>query len=233
VPAPKRVLDLGCGPGTLTVTLAQRWPAATVLGVDSSADMIAAASELAQPGRVDFEVADLSRWRPAGPVDLVVANAVLQWVPGHLRLLPTIAGWVAPAGALAFQVPDNFDEPSHTIIGELRRSPRWRERLAPDDGDEIRVERPRAYLDALVAADLEPDVWQSEYLHVLDGDDAVLEWVKGTALRPVLDLLADDKAATAEFLAECGARLRDAYPRRSYGTVMPFRRTFAVGHRPA
>jgi trans-aconitate 2-methyltransferase len=229
---PDRVVDVGCGPGSLTRSLADRWPDATVTGVDSSADMIAAAEPLAIPGRLEFVRADLRDWRPAAPVDLVVANAVLQWVPGHLGLIADLAGWLAPGGALAFQVPDNFDQPSHTIIRDLRQSPTWRDRLGADADRTIGVERPAAYLSTLVEAGLEPDVWQSEYFHVLTGEDAVLEWIKGTALRPVLDALAGDETATASFLAECAERLRAAYPSEAYGTVFPFRRTFAVGHRP-
>jgi trans-aconitate 2-methyltransferase len=230
VEAPRTVVDIGCGPGSLTRSLADRLPSATITGVDSSPDMIAAAAEFAVPGRVEFVCADLASWRPPAPVDVVVGNAVLQWVPGHVDLLADLAGWLAPGGTLAFQVPDNFAEPSHTIIRDLRISPRWRDRLADGADRAAGVETPATYLEALVAAGLEPDVWQTTYLHVLPGDDAVLEWIKGTALRPVLDALADDPAATQEFLDACGAKLRAAYPKRSYGTVFEFRRTFAVGH---
>jgi trans-aconitate 2-methyltransferase len=230
---PARVVDAGCGPGSLSVQLTERWPQARVIGLDSSVDMIGAAESRTVPGRLEFVRADLREWRPAKPVDVVVANAVLQWIPGHLDLIAVMAGWLNPGGALAFQVPDNFDEPSHTIVHDLRTSPKWRDRLAEGADRGIGVERPRAYLTALVDAGLEPDVWQAEYLHVLAGDDAVLEWIKGTALRPVLDALAGDRAATTEFLGECGAKLRVAYPQQEFGTVFPFRRTFAVGHRPA
>ena len=233
VERPARVVDAGCGPGSLTALLAERWPQARVIGLDSSVDMIGVAEARAVPGRLEFVRADLRDWRPAKPVDVVVANAVLQWIPDHLDLIAVMAGWLNPGGALAFQVPDNFDEPSHTLVRDLRKSPTWRDRLAEGADRRIGVERPQTYLTALVDAGLEPDVWQAEYLHVLAGDNAVLEWVKGTALRPVLDALAGDRAATAEFLAECGAQLREAYPQQEFGTVFPFRRTFAVGHRPA
>jgi trans-aconitate 2-methyltransferase len=230
VDAPGCVVDIGCGPGTLTRTLADRWPHALVTGVDSSPDMIAAAAAMQLPGRVEFVQADLRDWLPDAAVDVVVANAVLQWVPGHLDLLDTIAGWLAPGGALAFQVPDNFTEPSHTIVRHLRCSPRWRDRLAEDADRTVAVERPEAYLDALADAGLEPDVWQTSYLHLLQGDDAALQWIKGTALRPVLDALADDPEATQGFLDECGGLLREVYPSTPRGTLFPFRRSFAVGH---
>lgn len=226
---PGYVVDLGCGPGPLTAGLATRWPSARVVGVDSSADMVAAAAEHAVPGRVEFVQGDAADWQPDGPVDVVVANALFQWVPGHLPLLATVARWLAPGGWFAFQVPDNFTEPSHTILRDLRLSARWRDRLGAGADRGAGVERPEAYLRALLDAGLDADVWQTSYLHVLTGDDPVLEWVKGTALRPVLSVL--DGAEREEFLADYGARLRAAYPPQPFGTVFPFRRTFAVGHR--
>jgi trans-aconitate 2-methyltransferase len=230
---PRRVVDLGCGPGALTSTLAARWPNATITGVDSSVHMIKAAREYAAPGRLEFVHGDIRRWKPPGTVDLVVANAVLHWVPDHLDLVGDIAAWLAPAGALAFQVPDNFAAPSHLIIHELRVSPTWRDRLAAGADDDAAVESPATYLTALAEAGLVPDVWQTEYLHLLPADNAVLEWIKGTALRPVLDALAGDPSATQRFLDDCGASLLEAYPPGPYGTVFPFRRTFAIGRRPA
>ena len=226
-----RVVDLGCGPGSLTRTLADRWPSATVTGVDSSTDMIAAAAAHAVPDRVDFRQADVAHWRPDGPVDVVVSNALLQWVPGHLRLVAEIAGWLSPGGAFAFQVPDNFSNPSHVIIREICGEPRWREVFGGLADRTLAVERPETYLNALGDAGLAPDVWRTTYLHLLDGEDAVFEWVKGTALRPMLDALSGDEAATAEFSDQCRVRLRAAYPAGPHGTVFPFPRIFAVGHR--
>jgi trans-aconitate 2-methyltransferase len=227
---PRRVVDLGCGSGELTASLLDRWPTARVIGVDSSADMVAAAAAHAVDGRLSFVQADAAAWQPEEPVDVVVSNALLQWMPGHLALLPDIAGWLTASGWLAFQVPDNFDAPSHTLLRDLRSSPRWRDRLGAGADRGAAVERPETYLRALQAAGLEVDVWQTTYLHVLVGTDPVLEWVKGTALRPVLSVL--DEAEQREFLAEYGAQLRSAYPVSENGsTVFPFRRTFAVGHR--
>lgn len=228
--SPSYVVDLGCGPGQLTADLLRRWPQARVVGVDSSADMVEAAAEHAVAGRLEFVSGDARTWRPDRPVDVIVANAVFQWVPGHVDLLPAIAGWLAPGGWLAFQVPDNFTEPSHTLLSDVRLSPRWRERLGADADRGAAVERPERYLGALVEAGLVPDVWQTTYLHVLAGEDPVLEWVKGTALRPVLTALTGDDERQ-EFLADYGALLREAYPAQPWGTVFPFRRTFVVGHR--
>jgi trans-aconitate 2-methyltransferase len=227
---PRRVVDLGCGTGSLTRTLTQRWPGASVIGVDSSAEMINAAAPSPDLDRLTYVCADLRGWEPGEPADVVLANAVFQWVPGHLELLARISSWLAPGGTLAFQVPDNFSEPSHVVIRELRTSPKWRDRLGADADRGAAVERPEAYVEALSAAGLDPDVWQTTYLHLLPGDDPVLEWVKGTALRPVLTALADDEQATTEFLEECGAALRAKYVKGSTGTVFPFRRTFAVGN---
>ncbi|MGN6475341.1 MAG: methyltransferase domain-containing protein [Mycobacteriales bacterium] len=233
--APSRVVDLGCGPGTLTRTLGQRWPDADVVGVDSSQEMIATAESEAGFARLTYVCADLRSWLPSDipngdAPDVVMANAVLQWVPDHVELIETIAGWLAPCGTFAFQVPANFDSPSHTVIRELREAPQWRDRVGTDANREAAVETPETYLEALAAAGLEPDVWQTTYLHRLTGDDPVLEWVKGTALRPVLTVLADDAEATSAFVGECAAGLRAAYPVGADGTtVFPFRRTFAVG----
>jgi trans-aconitate 2-methyltransferase len=202
--------------------------------------MISRAESEVALNRLSYVCADLRSWLPAEsaspepPPDVVVANAVLQWVPDHLDLIETIAGWIAPGGSFAFQVPANFDSPSHLVIRELRQSAQWRDRVGVDANREAAVEPPETYLDALAAAGLQPDVWQTTYLHLLVGDDAVLEWVKGTALRPVLTALADDPDATNAFLAVCGDALRQAYPPRADGTtVFPFRRTFAVGARNA
>jgi trans-aconitate 2-methyltransferase len=230
VAQPSYVVDLGCGPGPLTAALLDRWPSARVLGVDSSAEMVAAAAEHSVPGRLDFVEGDLADWHTNQPVDVVIANAALHWVPEHLGLIERFAAWLAPGGALAFQVPDNFGEPSHTLLRDLRQSTRWKGRLEAGADRSAGVERPEAYLDAIVAAGLAPDVWQTSYLHVLQGEDAVLEWVKGTALRPVLSAL--QPAEQAGFVAEYAAVLRDAYPPQSFGTVFPFRRTFAVGLKP-
>lgn len=229
VAVPNRVVDLGCGPGNLTRYLVDRWPDARITGVDSSPDMVRDAQHHAIDGRLDFVRGDVRTWAPDGPVDVVVANAVLQWVPGHLDVIATVADWLAPGGAFAFQVPDNFTFPAHLVIRELRQSATWRDRLGAGADRESAVESPEVYLEAMEAAGLRPDIWQTTYFHVLTGENPVLEWVKGTALRPVLTALADDPAATAAFLAECGAMLAKSYPDRPHGAIFPFRRIFAVG----
>jgi trans-aconitate 2-methyltransferase len=226
---PAYVVDVGCGPGGLTERLATRWPGAEVVGVDSSAEMIARATPRAREG-LRFVEADLRDWQPERPVDVLVSNATLQWVPDHLAQLPRLAAMLAPGGWLALQLPGNFDAPSHTELAALRRSPRWRERLA-GLAERAAVHEPETYLATLAAAGLVVDVWETTYLQVLPGEDAVLEWMKGTGLRPTLELLTDAEAA--EFVADYGARLRAAYPRQPFGTVLPYRRIFGVGHRSA
>ena len=226
---PRSIVDLGCGPGNLTASLAERWPGATVIGVDSSPAMIEQARPRTLAGRLEFVLGDLVDWEPAGPIDLLVSNAALQWVPGHRRLLPRFAAMLAPSGVLAFQVPGNFAEASHTIVGELCRSENWRERLGVGNGGPraAMVAEPVDYLRDLVAARLQPRVWETTYLHVLTGADPVLEWMKGTALRPILTRLQPDEQA--DFCAELAPLLAAAYPPDTFGTVLPFRRIFAVG----
>ncbi|MBB3676785.1 trans-aconitate 2-methyltransferase [Modestobacter versicolor] len=231
---PRVVVDLGCGDGSVTATLAQRWPDAAVTGVDSSPSMLAAAQAYAVPGRLRFTPGDLREWRAAEPVDVLVSNAALHWVPGHGPLLSRWAGELAPEGWLAVQVPGNQEAPTHALLAALVGSPRWAARLAPGDDavlDPAAVLTPAGYLDVLTGAGLVADVWETTYLHVLTGEDPVLRWVSGTVLRPVLARLSPPDAD--ELTTEYSAALRAAYPRQDDGTtVLPFRRVFAVGHRP-
>lgn len=226
---PKLVLDLGCGPGELTATLAGRWPDAEVIGVDSSAAMIETARSSAQrEERPSFVLGDVRDWEPAGPADVLVSNAVLQWLPDQLDVLARWTGFLADDGWIAVQLPGNFDQPAHVIMRELARSARWRPLL---DGVTLnrQATSPADYLDLLTGAGLQTDAWETTYLYVLSGDNPVLEWYKGSGLRPVIDALPADLAD--EFLAEYGTRMREAYPARAYGTVLPFRRVFAVARR--
>ena len=233
--APGCVVDLGCGPGQLTAALADRWPEADVAGIDSSAEMIEAADKLlagraaaGAAGRLAFRIGDVGDWKPDRQVDVIVSNAVLQWVPSHLDLLPRWADELAPDGWLAFQLPGNFDQPSHAILRELATSNRWRDQLAGVQLNRQAAD-PALYVDLLAARGLEVDAWETTYLHVLTGPDPVTEWYKGTGLRPVLSRLGE--ADAAEFLAAYGAKAREAYPAAGYGTVLPFRRVFVVAHK--
>ena len=224
-----RIVDLGCGPGNMTAALAERFPAARVVGIDSSPEMIAAAQRYAGD-RIGFALGDLREWRPEEPVDLIISNAVLQWVPRHTELFE---GWLSslrPGGVLAFQMP----VPASTEpIRMVAQRPQWTARLssalsAVGPRGANPVHHPETYVDELARMGCAVDAWETTYYHVLGGADPVLEWLRGTGLRPYLDALADDPAARDAFEAEVRHALREAYPAQSYGTVLPFHRIFVV-----
>ncbi|WP_199711063.1 methyltransferase domain-containing protein [Tessaracoccus antarcticus] len=223
--SPGTVVDIGCGSGELTISLAQRWPMAKLLGVDSSAEMIGRAPVHKS---ASFQVRAAQDVNAIG-VDVLISNAALQWVPQHTELLSRWAEELNDGGWIAIQVPANFDAPSHKLMRELAASPRWRDQLHGVLRDAQAVAEPDTYLDLLTAQGLHTNVWQTQYLHVLSGADPVLEWVRGTGLRPVLHTLNRDEAD--EFSDEYAALLRQAYPVRSYGTVFPFLRTFVVAQK--
>jgi trans-aconitate 2-methyltransferase len=252
VAAPGYVADLGCGPGERTADLAARWPGAVIEGIDSSEQMIAEARRMVQDqgrshaGRAGeaggalelteraaaprFSVGDLAGWSPDRPVDVIFSNAALQWVPGHQRLLPRWVEALAPGGRLAFSMPGNFEGPSHVVLRELCGSPRWRDLVGRTVRHNV-VAAPADYLGLLSGLGCDVDAWETTYLQVLPGADPVVEWMKGTALRPVLDALPGE-GEREEFLEELAARLREPYPQGPYGTVFPFRRIFVVAGRP-
>jgi trans-aconitate 2-methyltransferase len=235
---PRLVVDLGCGPGELTLGLAQRWPNARVVGVDSSPDMLARARELDGDGRVEWVEAAAEDWDPTesgGSVDVLVTNATLQWVPSHLRLIPSWVAALAPGGTFAMQVPSNFDAPSHRLMREVAARHARADDLRPGLARAQAVAQPQTYAALLLDLTPDVDVWQTTYEHVLaaepDGPHPVLEWVRGTGLRPVLGAL-DDKERE-DFLADYEKELEAAYPRKAYGVIFPFTRTFAVARTPA
>lgn len=229
---PRHVADLGCGPGTLTRTLAERWPTARVVGVDSSAPMVERASALTGE-RLTFRLADLRDWvaeavRERTAYDVVVSNATLQWVPDHLRLLPDLVGILGEGGWLAVQIPGNHDAPLHTILRQLARQEPYAAHAA-EVSDRFTLPGPEDYLRLLAGLGCEVDAWETTYLQVLHGEDPVFEWISGTGARPVLQALPD--GLREEFGREYRARLREAYPAQPFGTVLPFRRVFAVARR--
>jgi trans-aconitate 2-methyltransferase len=222
---PRRVVDLGCGPGNLTETLRARWPKAAIEALDSSPEMV----EEATKRGIDARVADVNDWQPDPDTDVIVTNAVLQWVPGHQKLLRS---WVQalPAGAwLAMQVPGNLGAPSHQAIRDLVRTDKWRSTLV---GVNLREENdtvldPQGYADLLTDVGATVDAWETTYIQQLAGPDPVLEWVTGTALRPIRAALSDDD--WQRFRADLAETLRAAYPSRADGTTwFPFRRIFVV-----
>jgi len=248
------VVDLGCGPGNLTALLAERWPDAEVVGIDSSPEMIAAARESAAGSAVTFEVGDVRDWgldtpSPSGSgystsersgVDVLVSNATLQWLPDHLDLLPRLVAQVRPGGWFAFQVPGNFDEPSHTIRTELAAEEPYaagletvaRATSSTTGGPAVPSSYDAAtYLRALQGLGCTVDAWETTYLHVLHGEDPVFTWVSGTGAGPTLQALSDD--LRPRFEAEFKRRLRAAYPDDGNGVVLPFRRIFVVARTAA
>jgi trans-aconitate 2-methyltransferase len=227
---PARIVDLGCGPGNATAALLGRWPQASILGIDSSAAMIEQAAALAQPSELAFELQDVREWNaPAASVDLVLSNATLHWVPGHLQLFARWMEALTPQGTLAFQVPRNFDQPSHQLLAEIAGSPRWSAQLA---GVRETLELPSTsdYYERLSGLGAGVDMWEATYHQVLSGPDPVLEWVRGTALGPYLAALDEEEAAV--FTDTYAAALRKAYPALASGeTLFPFRRLFVVARK--
>lgn len=226
--SPRRVVDVGCGPGTLTPVLAQRWPDAAVEAFDSSQEMVAAAREHG----VDATVGDVHTWTPGADVDVVVCNAVLQWVPEHLDVLTRWAQSLGSGAWLAVQVPGNFREPSHALTRELAGQPQWRNQLDGVLRGSDAVHEPQQYVERLVEFGCTVDAWESTYLQRLPGTDPVLRWITGTALRPVRTVLGD--ADWALFTEQLAPMLREAYPESALagesggGAWMPFRRLFVV-----
>jgi trans-aconitate 2-methyltransferase len=223
-----RVADLGCGPGNSTALLAERWPEAAIIGVDSSPEMLAQAR--ASGVRAAWLESDIAGWTPDRPLDLIYSNAALHWLGDHALLLPRLMGQLRAGGVLAVQMPRNFAAPSHALLHETAANGPWADRLA-GILDERSVATPEWYYDLLAPLAGRLDIWETEYLHVLEGDDPVLRWTRGTALRPIMQAL--DGEQFAAFEAAYAGRLRAAYPKRADGrTPFPFRRVFIVAQRP-
>lgn len=223
------VVDLGCGPGQLTPVLRARFPEADILGVDSSNAMIDRAEAENTDPRARYESADVAGWRPRSPVDVIVSNALFQWVPDAFGVIERVAGHVRPGGAVAIQTPHNYAAPSHRLLHEVSSVGPYAEHtqgLHEDRG----TEGAEDYLALFAGLGWSVDAWETEYQHVLPGEDAVFEWISGTGARPILQALPDD--LRPRFVAEYKAALREAYPRRDFGTVLPFARVFCVAVRP-
>jgi trans-aconitate 2-methyltransferase len=223
---PSQIVDMGCGPGNSTRLLADRYPRSTIVGLDSSAAMLAEA-RLGLPG-LRFDLADANGWMPEPSTDLVFANAIYQWVPDHLALFPRILASLKPGGVLAVQMPDNLAEPTHRLMSVVAADPRWSDRLRAAARDPLPPVR--GYYEALQPVSSRLDVWHTVYNHVLDGPDAIVDWVRGTGLRPFLEPLTGDERS--QFLAAYRDRIADAYPPAADGKVLlPFPRLFIVAQR--
>jgi trans-aconitate 2-methyltransferase len=224
-----RAVDIGCGPGNSTEVLAARFPEAEVSGIDSSPDMIEAARK--RLPLTSFHLAGIEDWNDAGPFDLILANAALQWVPNHETLMPRLMDKLAQGGSLAVQMPDNLDEPAHRLMREVAAAGPWAGKLAGSAGARAPRRSAEWYFSLLAPHAASVDVWRTTYHHVLPGGtDAVVEWFKGSGLRPFLAPL--DPAETVAFLAEYRTALVDAYPPLPDGIVLlPFPRLFFVATR--
>lgn len=223
---PQRVVDLGCGAGNVSALLKARWPAADVLGVDSSANMLEAAAAAVPECR--FERADLAHWQPDGSLDVIYSNATLQWLPDHPALFPRLLSFLRSGSWLAVQMPAMHDAPLRKMQLELARSPSFAPYLrgVPQQPSILSAEN---YYDLLSSRTGKLDIWETTYLHTLRGADAVAEWAAGTSLRPYLEALPEDKRAP--FRAAYAEAMRDAYPQRENGvTLLPFKRLFIVAN---
>lgn len=232
---PSRIVDLGCGPGNSTAMLRERWPGAEITGLDNSPDMIAAARAAspeaagAAHANVRWELADAATWTAAPPVDLVFSNAALQWVRHHDRVFPHLLSQVRPGGALAVQMPAHFESPLHRLILEIAEAPRWRDRTR-GASEVIWVGRPSYYYDILQPLAARLEMWETEYQHVLAGHAAIVDWIRGTGLRPFLEALASDAERT-DFEAALLDGVSRAYPLQRDGRVLfPFRRVFILAY---
>lgn len=219
------IVDLGCGAGELTVALAQRWPEARVTGLDNSPQMLAKSGEYAIPGHLEFVEQDVQSFDT--PTDLIYANATLQWVDDHANVFPRLAGLVNPGGVFAVQMPFSHVQPSHLLIEEIVRTGPWASKL--EDWHRFQVQPLDWYIELLMGLGFSVDAWATTYYFVLQGEDPVLEWVKGTSLQPILNRLDDEERA--EFTRLYASKLREAYPPTEKGTIYPFNRIFFVASR--
>ncbi|RYG65873.1 trans-aconitate 2-methyltransferase [bacterium] len=224
-PNVKTAADIGCGPGNSTQLLQAHFPQAEITGVDSSPEMIEAAHERL-PG-VRFEVADISDWQPSGKFDLILSNAALQWVPDHETLLPKLVSQLTPGGILAVQIPDNLEEPVHQVMRDIGAVGPWAHKLTGASERSAHRQTADWYYSVLQGLGAKVDVWRTTYFHPLEGAKAVVEWFKGTALRPYLLALEPDEQA--EFLEWYEAAIAAAYPELPDGKMLlPFPRLFFV-----
>jgi trans-aconitate 2-methyltransferase len=225
--APKRVVDLGCGPGNSTALLAAHWPDADLEGVDSSPEMLAEASQSKIKSR--WTEADIATWQASAPRDVIFSNATFQWLGDHKTLLPRLISFVAPGGVLAFQVPRNFTEPCHTLIHAVAKNGPWAAKLV-NVRDWWNVLEPEEYFRVLETHAAAIDIWETRYVQVLAGDDPVYRWMMGTGLRPFANALEGKEREN--FLEEYRRQVALAYPREKSGvTLYPFQRLFCVARK--
>jgi trans-aconitate 2-methyltransferase len=227
---PASIADLGCGPGNSTEQLQQRWPEAAIIGVDNSPEMLAQAKN--NHPTWQWLLCDIETWKQDAPVDLVFSNAAFHWVPGHATLFRGMINSVAPGGALAVQMPNNFQSAAHTVMQEVALSgdPRWGKAMAAVPGT-FTVQPAAFYYDVLRKHASRVDIWETEYQHVMDGPKAIFDWIRSTGMRPYLDRLPDAEQKRL-FEEMCLEGFQEAYKPNDQGKVLfPFRRTFIVAYR--
>ena len=227
----RRVMDLGCGPGNSTAVLRQRWPEAEFTGLDNSAEMIARARR--EYPRQRWIENEISAWSASkdGQYDVVFSNAALQWVEDHATVYPRLFSRVAPGGALAIQIPGNIDALPHRLMREVAASAAWSPRFPQGTPREWHHHEMDFYYDVLAPDAARLELWATEYLHILPDVKAIVEWYRGTGLRPFLAML-DTDAARERFMADYLLLLRPHFPSRPAGGVLfPFRRIFVVAYR--
>jgi len=222
----RSVVDLGCGDGRLTRELLTLWPQAQVLGIDSSPEMIARADKMEPDANLHFLRADIRDFEPEFPIDVIVSNAALQWVPDHFQTILRIANHLSKEGRFAFQLPGNYEAPSHTLLTTLTQSPNWKshftsERLRPSSAHSV-----DRYITPLLENGFQVRAWETTYVHILPSSMEIVEWMKGTSLRPVLEQLSVPEQTV--FLAEYATLIADAYPAQSFGVLFRFRRLFCI-----
>jgi trans-aconitate 2-methyltransferase len=231
-PAPRLILDLGCGPGNNTELIAQRWPDALVIGLDNSPSMISAARQRERPGHLEFRQADLREWQPGELADIVLMNAVLQWIPGHMALLPRFAAMLAPGGVLGIQMPSGEHPSLKDVAHRLAAEPRWRGRLSRAYTEDDLLD-PVNYITALGDAGLRAEAWETRYIYPRSGTGNLVEYASGAVLRPALALLAPEEAE--RFVADFAERVIQEFPPRLIGgelmELLTVRRLFVVGRR--
>ncbi|MCC7086451.1 MAG: trans-aconitate 2-methyltransferase [Pirellulales bacterium] len=231
IDAPRRVVDLGCGPGNSTQAVGQRWPTAAIVGIDASPEMIAAARRSNPNGQ--FHLRDIADWATNGDEspDVVFSNAALQWVPDHAALFPRLLKQVAAGGALAVQVPANVHAPAHRLMRELAASALWRARFPIGGVREWNAHSPAFYYDALAPQAVRIDLWTTEYIQIMPSAEAIVDWYRGSGLRPYLEALGGD-AERQRFASEYLSAIRGAYPPQPNGQVLfPFQRLFVIAYR--
>ena len=225
---PRIVIDLGCGPGNSTQLLVDRFPRATVIGVDNSPDMLAKARTSVPESR--FENADIARWAPSDAPDLIFANAVLQWLPDHAAIMPRLLDCLSPGGILAVQMPDNLDEPSHVLMRKVAAQAAFTNKLSEVAKARTTLATMDDYYGWLKPTAADVDIWRTTYAHPLEGASAIVEWLKATGLRPFVDPLTSTDRV--EFLARYSAELETAYPQQADGkSLLHFPRLFIVAKR--